>query len=412
MTEKQISVDRATAVSKRSLRIGITGPFDLHAAKELLGVTGPVTQGCAHTIPVGIANELVNRGHDVTVFTLSSDPRDVGVFQSQSHRLRVNVAQMRTRIRWKDFFLEERKILAGLIKASDVEVVHAHWTYEFALAALRVAPERTVVTVHDWAPAILRYQPNHYRLVRLMMQQRVLRQAPVLTANSSYIAGKISRHYKRESLMVPNGFRFPSAVPDTQKRSESFSVGSVNNGFGRLKNVQRLLEAFRLIRQDINDAQLLLVGTGYETGGAAHHWAVRSGVDSGVQFLGPLPATEIPAFMRSICVLVHPSLEESFGMTLIEAIAAGTLVIGGSNSGAVPWVLGGGTTGVLTDVTSADAIAAAVLEVASSITDREEFRHACFEDARNRFSIESVVDQYEAIFHSISDRNVCRNLTD
>jgi L-malate glycosyltransferase len=88
--------------------------------------------------------------------------------------------------------------------------------------------------------------------------------------------------------------------------------------------VQRLIDAFALIKQERPGASLRLVGADFQPGGPA--FALRTANTKpwkGSISSAQLPAAEIPAFMRSIDVLVHPSLEESFGMTLVEAISRG-----------------------------------------------------------------------------------------
>jgi L-malate glycosyltransferase len=63
--------------------------------------------------------------------------------------------------------------------------------------------------------------------------------------------------------------------------------------------------------------------------------------------------------MRAASVLAHPSLEESFGMIVLEAMATGTPVVAGRASGAVPWLLANDA-GVLVDVRNSAAIAEAI----------------------------------------------------
>jgi glycosyltransferase involved in cell wall biosynthesis len=71
-----------------------------------------------------------------------------------------------------------------------------------------------------------------------------------------------------------------------------------------------------------------------------------------------LPHRELLTALAELDALLHPSLEESFGVVLAEAMALGLPVVAGRDSGAVPWVLGANpegkcATGVLTDVRSA-----------------------------------------------------------
>jgi glycosyltransferase involved in cell wall biosynthesis len=64
----------------------------------------------------------------------------------------------------------------------------------------------------------------------------------------------------------------------------------------------------------------------------------------GIKYLGVLPHNEVDKFYEEIDVLILPSLtrkfwKEQFGRVIVESIASGRIVIG-SNSGAIPEVLG------------------------------------------------------------------------
>ena len=115
-------------------------------------------------------------------------------------------------------------------------------------------------------------------------------------------------------------------------------------------------------------------------------------------FLGPIPAVEIPEFMCSLDVFVSPSLEESFGMTLIEAIMQGTPVVGGSASGAVPWVLNFGEAGELVNVQDPASIAWGITR---SLDVDESTRKARYDYVHENFSLGHVVDRYEAKYCSV-----------
>jgi L-malate glycosyltransferase len=234
------------------------------------------------------------------------------------------------------------------------------------------------------------------------MQAYVLTKAGHLTANSPYIAAKVKKWYRRNIPVIPNGIAVPGSLVDRRSTPGPLIVGSVNNGFGELKNVHRLIDAFSLIREDRPDSILRLVGTGFEPSGPAEAYAKARGASEGVEFVGPIAAHEIAAFMRGIDVLVHPALEESFGMTLVEAIIEGTIVVGGRYSGAVPWVLGEGSAGVLVDVRDPAAIAQAVLSLPVAKDESWVLRQRAFEHVRANFSLDHVVDLYEDIYRVIT----------
>lgn len=377
-----------------ALTIGVAGPIDLARLGRRVGALA-LSDGLRSPVLTDLVVELADRGHRVHVFTLSPDPNDVGEYGNEMMKLHVGL--YRARKRGRDLFREERRALVLAMRTNHCDVLHAHWTYEFAIAALHSGTAPVLVSVHDWGPKILRLKPDPYRLVRLLMQAYVLLSAHHLTAVSPYIAEKVSRWFRRTISVVPNGVGVPINLHE-RSVSGQFVIGSVNNGFTRLKNVRRLIDAFKLIRAVRPDATLRLVGADFQEGGPAEKYARRHDAIAGVEFLGPVPATEIAMFMRSIDVYVHPSLEESFGTTLVEAMTEGALVVAGSNSGAVPWVLDDGRAGVLADVTDVSSIAEAVLAIESGETDVDSLRMSAFKRATEEFSIGRVADLYEICY--------------
>jgi glycosyltransferase involved in cell wall biosynthesis len=385
---------------KEPLTIGVAGPVDLVRLSGLLKTYDPATKGLGSPLITDLVLSLLGRGHRVRVFTLSTNRGDLGDYVGDG--LSLHVRRYRERGRWLDGFRAERRLLASAMGRYECDVIHAHWTYELALAAL-ASDTPSLVTVHDWGPEVLRHHRHPYRVVRLLMQAQVLRKAPFLTANSPYIAEKIEKWYQRAVPIVPNGIVVRDQLPRAHG-GELRTIGSVNNGFGKLKNVTVLLEAFAQLRHNCPGAMLRLVGSDYQPGGPAHEWAQERALDVGVEFVGPIPSSEVPAFMQSIDVLVHPSLEESFGMTLLEAIIQGTPVIAGEQSGAVPWVLGYGDAGTLVDVSDPDAICQAILDLLGDPAELDDLRHRALDHTREQFSLDRVVDQYEQLYCDVLAR--------
>jgi glycosyltransferase involved in cell wall biosynthesis len=92
-----------------------------------------------------------------------------------------------------------------------------------------------------------------------------------------------------------------------------------------------------------------------------------------------------------LSLFVHPSLEESFGLALVEAMALGVPVLGGRSSGAVPWVVGKGRTA---NVRDSDELAGAIVSrlTAKDFLESESLR--VYEEARRRFDIEQIARDY------------------
>jgi L-malate glycosyltransferase len=314
------------------------------------------------------------------------DPRLTApvVLTGDGVRLAVGPFRPRARTRSLDLFAVERRFIADRLVQWQPEAVSAHWTYEYALGAIR-AGLPTLTTVHDWAPTILRHARDPYRLVRLAMQAAVFARGHHFAAVSPYMARKVEFATRTRVAVLPNGLGPQWSQPPVPDPNGT-RVIAINDGFGRRKNVQRLLEAWPAVRHVHAQAELLLVGSGYEVSGAAHHWAEERGLTSGVRFVGPVDRSELPHLLAGSRLLAHPALEESFGMVLLEAMSVGIPVLGGRDSGAVPWVLDAGA-GVLVDVRDPTEIASGIVRLLSDpgLAERTAARGRA--RARDRFSI-------------------------
>jgi glycosyltransferase involved in cell wall biosynthesis len=343
-----------------------------------------------------LARELLRRGHELVIATLDLAVQREVVLEGP--QLRICLQPFRDRHRGRDAYRVERRHLEATLRRERPDLVHAHWNYEYALAALRSGLP-TLVTVHDWAPTILRWLPDPYRAARLTMFVRSLAAARHLTTVSPYLAARIRRWRRAPVPVVPNALE-DEAFDDSPRtlRPDGQVLLAINDGFSPWKNVTRLLEAYRLLRGQAPASRLVLVGADHEAGGVAERWAAPRGLTAGVEFRGQVPYPEVRRLLARADVLVHPSLEESFGMVLLEAMAQGLPVVAGRRSGAVPWVLGQGRAGVLTDVTSPQAIAAAVAGLLSDGRRWASCSRAAHEHAWERFRIGRVVDDYLQVY--------------
>ena len=170
---------------------------------------------------------------------------------------------MRARHRARDGFRRERDWLERLIRASEANVVHAHWTYEFAWAALD-SGRPTIVTAHDAPLTGLRSYPDAYRAVRAAMAYVVRSRVQTLTAVSPYLASAWRRQtfYRREIPVVPNTVASVAGTSNGSKRNNPVPLILDVADNGRLKNIPSLLRAMAKIRRRHPDARLRLVGPG------------------------------------------------------------------------------------------------------------------------------------------------------
>lgn len=378
--------------------LAICGPLDVPALGAWLAAPiAELPRGLGGTPAVDMARAALEGGRRVTIFTLDSTVEREVVLTGP--RLTIFAGPFRERHRARDLFRAERGYLRAAIARERPAVVHAHWTYEFALGALESGVP-TVVTAHDAPLRVLRLMPTPYRLVRAVMAYEVARQTRFLTAVSGSVAEHFRRYFRYPTpiRVIPNGVS-EEWFPVRRERRCGAVFASVLNGWSTLKNGTALLEAFAMVRAALPGAELLLFGADHGAGEQAEAWALEHRLAEGVRFFGTVERETLrDALGGRTDVYVHPSLEESFGMTIAEAMALGVPVIAGRNSGAVAEMLEGGACGVLTDARSAVALAGEMLRMVGDAGLREKVAAAGEASARRRFHMDRVMAAYGDIY--------------
>lgn len=309
-----------------------------------------------------------------------------------------------------DLYAYERRAVGKLLTAVKPDFVHAHWTYDFGMAAIDSGLPY-LVTAHDDPVAVLKLFKNGYRLGRYLMARSVLKRATALSAVSEYLQSRLLSLAKAPIKVIPNPLdrRFleasiPKAAPSD---SAELRFVSVINGWGKMKNADSALLAFSHVRKQKKDVTYHLFGSDFQPGGLAQHWAEVNGVAEGVVFRGPVPHLQLIEELKAATVMLHPSRIESCPMGIAEAMALGLPVVGGRDSGGVAWMIAGG--GITVDINRPEEIAGAALQL---IAD-DAFYLQCSEAAMNRvkqFAPEVVISQYEALYQRVLEEEIGSSL--
>jgi glycosyltransferase involved in cell wall biosynthesis len=190
---------------------------------------------------------------------------------------------------------------------------------------------------------------------------RVFARAAELVAVSpvalSYATGR--------ATLVPPGVdteRFSPPGPGADRELRVLYVGRVERT-SRWKGLHVLVESLPRLRARVPGVRLEVVGDGDDVE-ALQKRAAELGVADVVDWAGRLPHDELPGRYRRAGVTVLPSLtaSESFGMTLVEAMACGCPVVG-SDVGGIPSVVRDGVDGVLVPPGDPAALAEALAGV-------------------------------------------------
>ena len=379
------------------MHVGIVSPCSSGPLLDLLPESEGVDLGCGVHFMSTLVRALIRRGHRVSVITLSPEISNRKIFKGPE--LTYYVYPERTQRRMRDFYKVERHGLEEGIRLANPDVLHAHWTYEFALACLDTDLP-TIVTCHDNAFQVLRFTRDFYRLGRLYLQVQVIRRARLLTLVSPYLADSLGWLAKTEIEVVPNPVEV-SQKPDycRPRMTGPVRIATVLNGWQNLKNPKSAIKSFQLLRGKLPDAQMFMYGHDFQEGGKAWQWASSKGLCRNINFRGFIPPRELQGELRNMSMLLHPALEEACPMAILESMAVGVPVVAGDDVGGVPWILDSGRAGFLTNVRDPAKIAQTLLTCIRQDDIRQEKQRNASMRVVKLFSPDSVAQQYEKIYH-------------
>ena len=386
------------------MKIAVCAPVDLHELAQFCGQdrTG-IAPGLGGTATTPLISEFLRRGHDITLYTLSKESPGEQTYRWAN--LRIRVGRFRERHLAATYYWPEIAFLNHAIREDAPDFVHAHWTYEFALGALRSGVP-TLTTIHDLPWNVLRYYRDPHRAVRLLMAY----EAALRGRHFAAVSEAAARHFSRlirpgtRISVIPNGL--PDEVFALARHSESrprhtITFATILQGWSRRKNPQEALRAFRIARQQLPNASLLMFGCGYELNGSAHLWAKKHALDRDVEFVGPLPHRELlRRISNEVDIVVHPSRDEAFSMAALEALALRKALIAGETTPGMREMLGPGG-GILIDVRNPAAIAQAMFQLAVNADYRRHLANRCSERAFRLFRMSTIAGHYEALYREM-----------
>lgn len=368
----------------------LSAPFIGTLIKEMLGMNHVVT---AITLTKALNN-------DYGIKRFKSDNFEWIVIPYRPHSIRFNGSKIG---RILDFYHFERFEMIKKLKEICPDIVHAHWSYEYAGAALKCG-HPYLITIHDNAIKVLFFFKNIYRLGRLIMSELYLRKAKYVSTVSPYMLD-YSTQRCLNTRIIPNptkiSFDYEMIKSFSAKRSRSLAsarIIMINNGWDKRKNGKNALLAFQKLKKRLPNVSLHLFGQGSEVNGLANKDALSIGLEN-VNYYGIIPHDKLMDELVLTHLLLHTSLEESFGVILIESMALGIPAIGGINSGAVPWVINDDN--LLVDVENTEAIMDKMFKILTNKDTYEKLSLFGYSNVVNRFSSKKVVNEYICYYKEI-----------
>lgn len=388
------SVESAPPQNRDQLRIALVSPYDM-------SMPGGVEQHIRH-----LDAELHDMGHKSWILSASTgDPADQPASLIRVSNTVLPFPAGGSIVRLGGSLATYPRIKA-ILDRHRFDIVHVHepMTPMLPWAVLRHSRSVNIGTFHASRAA----DDTHagYALGKPIIEPLFNRLAGLI-AVSEAARDMVAQYLPGEYRVIPNGvdvarFGAPDVEPLPQFADDRPTVLFV----GRLekrKGFKFLLRAFIQTQRQIPDARLIVVG-GYETRTEVTYreFAAEHGLQE-VHFIGRVSDPELARYYASADVFCAPSIGfESFGIVLLEAMAAGVPVVASDILG-YRTVLTQGSEGLLVPPEDSAALAAALVSLLSAPEVRARMGAAGRVTAK-RYDWPVVAQQVAGYYGEVLDR--------
>lgn len=320
----------------------------------------PPNTGGVETHVKEISEQLVERGQEVTVITADA----AGNLQNWETRNGVNIK------RYRSFAPNDTLYIApGIqraVRRADADIVHAHNYHAFPVffAALGVTHERFVVTPHYHGTSASGVR-NRLLAMYKPVGDWVFKQADEVIAVSEWEREQLHDDFGVDTTVIPNGLdvgRFANAEPEERERPYVLCVGRLEE----YKGIQYVIRAL----PELPDYNLVVAGSGHYRE-ELEEISEEIGVADRVDFVGYVDDDRLPRLYVGAEVYVTLSEFEAYGMTVGEAIAAGTPCVVRGEGALEEWTR---YTGVKETKSTAPKDVAAVISQSVSTTPDQDLQ--------------------------------------
>jgi glycosyltransferase involved in cell wall biosynthesis len=288
--------------------------------------------------------------------------------------------------------------LARFVREKQIEIVHAHMARDYPLAALATgrSEAQLVLTRH----VLFALNPIHKLTLRRTARVIAVSEAVAdsLRTRNIFPPERITTIHNGIDIERFAAGRKPAATGSAQ---DQFRVGMVGH-LAQIKGQEDFVRAAALVCKERDDVQFIIAGEDKSSSGenrATIENLIRElGLDRQIQLPGWVP--NVAQFLPTLDVFVSPARSEPFGLSIVEAMAAGVPVVSTESEGAAE-ILDDSQTGLLVPIGDVESIAGAIIALLDNKAERDRLATNAARVARERFSLKQMVDRTEEVYREI-----------
>ena len=364
-----------------------------------IGITCYPSVGGSGVLATALGEELAQRGHEVHFISYERPFRlTENLPRVHFHPVTINDYEL---FKYPDYTLPLSVRMAEASRDHGLDILHVHYAVPHATAAILARAmlpagqqPAVVTTLHGTDTTLLGRDPGYRPAI-----QHALASTDAVTTVSDYLREETRRvlDFKGPLQTVHNFFtpRKTQRSRDEMRRElgvrdEALIVHSSN--LRAVKRIDLLLEVAARIRP--RDSFKLLILSGGDFSSFAGE-VCRLGLEDRV--IVKEKVSEIEDYLQAADVGLCTSDMESFCLAVLEAMCFGCPSVA-TRVGGVPEVIENGQSGILTPAGDVEALATALDRLIKDRDHRAKLGAAARRRAREYFSAEAIVPQYEELY--------------
>lgn len=315
-------------------------PHTLRWAKSLDGVGICISIFCLHKIDLS----LYSSNPEINLFSLNitreiqSKPED-------------NFSKI--------IYLKAIREVKKIIKKFNPDIVHSHYASSYGLIGALSGFHPYIISM--WGSDVFRF-PNYSFLHKSVLKFNLSR-ADKLLSTSCSMSSEAKKYTDKDIVVTPFGIdvnRFKPQKVETIFAEKDIVIGTIKT-LEKIYGIDYLIKAFKIVKMKLPDEHIKLLIAGEGTlRNKLERLVYEIELKDDTVFTGYIKHDEIQNYHNMLDIYVAVSLQESFGVAILEASACGKPVIV-SNVGGLPEVVDNGKTGIIVEKENSEQIADALI---------------------------------------------------
>lgn len=251
------------------------------------------------------------------------------------------------------------------------------------------------------------YDLYHATTIQKLTEVKIaLKYSRAILAVSEDLKGKAVDIFQRPDIIVmPHGLESEKGIEiDLKNIRQEYGFSSQDRIIlyvGQLnerKGIPYLIKAMKIVHEQVRNTRLIIIGQGSDEK-SLREMVSQNKLSEVVHFLGVRQHRHVLAYMNLADIFVLPSLEEPFGIVLLEAMSQGLPIVSTRVQG-IPYIVKDGMNGFLVPARNGELLADRIMYLLQNSKIREEMGETNYHDSF-QYNWEHLVEKYISLYRNL-----------